>query len=68
MNMKTLTEELLLHAKPCYNDDKTVRQIALLDKAIECETDIEKKNYLCAQFQALMWARSPVSFAPPISI
>ena len=43
-------------------------QIVLLDAEIKANRFPERREYLCAAFQVLNWARSPDAFASPIAM
>lgn len=63
-----LTTELLVHTTAEPNVDKLTAEIIALDVAIQSECDGPRKDYLCAAFQALNWARAPNAFAPPSEV
>lgn len=64
-----LHTELLLAAPFSPSDDLIVRQLALLsDEVDRCDQphQEQRREILAAQYRALMWARSPDAFAPPM--
>lgn len=60
-----LTTELLMWPAACDPDD-ILAEIVKLDGLINDEADGPRRDWLCASFQALMWARAGgVAFAAP---
>jgi hypothetical protein len=40
-------------------------ELSALSQQIDTETNPIRRNYLCAAYQALRWARNPDGYAPP---
>lgn len=63
----------ILESAPAQPDARRIgRQIRHLDRAIANEIangrEGDRLVFLYASYQALMWARSPDSFAPPVQM
>jgi len=66
--MTTLSDRIINAAPAAPDADRITRQIRHIETALKHEKNEQRRQFLYASFQALMWARSPDSFAPPVQM